>query len=491
MKGSKMDSNSKFRWFREDVCDRCGICLEECPVVNLEKDVAVRDIKALIEGDMDKSLAFKRCTTCNMCDLLCPKGADPYELILECFDNWGKRYGLPYLARMVFPNEPENIWSCIRPLMDADEVSLLHTWERNLDTPKEEVLLTGFYTNLVPYLAQVSVLNDLKPIIAGSEGLWGCGGDTNKLGLIGLTSQVVELLMNKFSEMGVKKVYCFMEAEAAMLREILPARYDARFEFDALPLDYWILERLKDGKIEVKNRLNIKVTVHDNCMSRYLGMEPQRVIREIIGHVGGEIVEMEHFKLNALCCGWAATIPTLYGTGSDNPLSTLLYLLSSLYMRLEEAHATGADAIVTSCPACYIFLTLISMLTNSKMAVYHPLEIVEMAGGYYEPGSKANKRCWDILSVATNLMFNWIVSKENRTRFFPRPIRLGRTKKVEPIPTPGDKDIKRIKAISAFYRSYFVQNPVTKAFVGYVVRIVIALYRIILKRQDIVIGREV
>jgi len=484
MKGSKMDSNSKFRWFKEDVCDRCGICLEECPVVNLEKDVAVRDINALIKGDVDRSLAFKRCTTCNMCDLLCPKGADPYELILECFDNWGKRYGLPYLAKMVFPNEPENIWSGIRPLMDADEVSLLQAWEKNLDTPKEEILLTGFYTNLVPYLAQVSVLNDLKPVVAGSEGLWGCGGDTNKLGLIDLTSQVVELLRNKFSEMGVKKVYCFMEAEAAMLREILPSRYGARFEFDALPLDYWILERLKDDKIEVKNRLNIKVTVHDNCMSRYLDMEPQRVVREIVRSVGCDIVEMEHFKANALCCGWAATIPTLYGSRSDNPLSTLLYLLSSLYRRMEEAYATGADAIVTSCPACYIFLNLIRVLTNSKMTVYHPLEIVEMAAGY-EPSSKADKRCWDILSVATNLMFNWASSKDNRKRFFPRPVRPGQ---IEPIPAPKANDIKRIKAISGFYRSSIVQNPVTKAFVGYAVRIVIALYRIILKRQDMMLS---
>ncbi|MCD6569489.1 MAG: (Fe-S)-binding protein [Deltaproteobacteria bacterium] len=476
---------TRFRWFKEDVCDRCGVCLEKCPVLGLSKDDAVQDIKRLISGDVGHSLAFMRCTTCNICDINCPKDADPYELILECFDNWGKRWGLPYFAKMVFPNEPENIWSCIRPLMGPDEVSLLHTWEKNLDILKEEVLLTGFYTNLVPYLAQAKVLDELRPVIAGSEGLWGCGGDTNKLGLIDLTQQVVELLENKFSKMGLKRVYCFMEAEAAMLKEVLPARFGAKFDFDVQPLDYWILESLEDGKIEVKDRLNIKVTVHDNCMSRYLGGRPQEVVREIARSVGCDMVEMKHTRLNALCCGWAATVSTVYGENSDNLLHTLFYMLSSLYMRLEEAEATGADAIVTSCPACYIFLNLISMLTNSRMAVYHPLEIVEMAAGH-SPNLRIRQRCWDILSVATNLMFNWLASKENRTRFFPRHID---TTRIEPLPVPRDRDIRRIKAISSFYRSSFVQNPVTKALIGYVLRLGIAVYRYILKRQKIKITK--
>ncbi|HDP24671.1 MAG TPA: hypothetical protein ENN34_04435 [Deltaproteobacteria bacterium] len=28
-----MDLHSTFRFFREDACDRCGICFERCPVL--------------------------------------------------------------------------------------------------------------------------------------------------------------------------------------------------------------------------------------------------------------------------------------------------------------------------------------------------------------------------------------------------------------------------------------------------------------------------
>jgi hypothetical protein len=59
--------------------------------------------------------------------------------------------------------------------------------------------------------------------IAGSEGLWGCGGDAHKLGLVDITETIALLLKNKLHSMKVKKVICFMEAEAAMLQEILPS----------------------------------------------------------------------------------------------------------------------------------------------------------------------------------------------------------------------------------------------------------------------------
>jgi Fe-S oxidoreductase len=361
-----------FRWFRDDLCDRCGNCFEECPVLALPPNAARADIEALIAGDLANSLAFGFCTTCNICDSLCPQTANPYELILESFHQYGTRHGLPFLAKMVLPNEPENIWSALRLLMEEDELSLLRQWERNLHTRKKEILLTGFYTNIVPHLAHATILDGLRPLIAGSEGLWGCAGDLNKLGAFDLVEQAIGLVRRQFAEMGVERVYCFMEAEAAMLAEILPLRFGADFKLEVLPLDYWILDRIERGDVRLDGKLNLKITVHDNCMSRYFGGRPQEVVRQIIQAAGCEIVEMAHNRSNALCCGWAATIPTLYGEGSGNPLRTLMYLLRSLYRRLREAEATHADAIVTSCPACYIFLTLIAELTNSRMEVYHP-----------------------------------------------------------------------------------------------------------------------
>jgi Fe-S oxidoreductase len=469
----------RFRWFREDLCNSCGECFVKCPVLNLPENAAKKDIQALIEGNADNSLAFQYCTTCNVCDQVCPRDADPYELILERYNDYIKKRGLPFLAKMIFPNEPENIWSSIRALMGKEEISLLSGWEENLHKPHKQILLTGFYTNLVPYLAKGKVLEELCPVIAGAEGLWGCGGDSNKLGAIDLTGQVIELLHRQFEQMGVERVYCFMEAEAAMLAEVLPKRFEAQFKFEALPLEYLILEKLQNGNIKVADKLNMKVTVHDNCMSRYFHGKPQEVVREIVSMTGCDIVEMEHSRLNSLCCGWAATIPTLYGERSGNPLSTLMHLLHSLYRRLQEGEATGADAMVTSCPACYIFLSLIKELTNSKMRICHPLEIVQMAEGekYF---NKTRQRSWEILAVATNLLLKWATSPENRKRFFPKPINVS---EFQALPEPSRNDVRRVKWIAFFYNSVLMQNPFSKAFISLLTKTAIAAYRVGLRRR--------
>ena len=476
-----MSDKHKFRWFRENLCDQCGDCFRKCPVLNLSEQAAKKEIQTIIGGDTDNSLAFKHCTTCNVCDVMCPRHACPYELILERFNEYGREHGLPFLAKLVLPNEPENIWSNLRLLMDEDELSLLRNWEQNLHGKKKRILLTGFYTNIVPYLASGKIIDELRPVITGSEGLWGCGGDSNKLGRIELTEQIIELLQKQFERMGVEKVYCFMEAEAAMLAEILPQRFGARFNFEVLPLDYWILERLERGDVNIVNKLNCKVTVHDNCMSRYFNGKPQDVVRSIVTLTGCEIVEMKHNRFNGLCCGWAATIPTLYGRGSGNPFGALMYLLHSLYRRLQEAEATDADVLVTSCPACYIFLSLIKELTGSKIAVYHPLEMVQLAAG--EPLiSRTPQRCWDILAVATNIVLKWTFSGKNRKRFFPKQIDLSI---VQNLPRPLDRDANRLKRIARLYRSPVVQNHVSRVLIASATKAAIAAYRVRLRSSGI------
>jgi len=458
-----MGIERRFRWFRQDVCDRCGDCFRTCPVLNLTPEAAKADIEALITGETAKSAAFRNCTTCNICDLTCTRGADPYELILERFGDYQQHHGLPLLAKLIFPNEPDNLWSGLRVLMADGEISLLRTWEAKLQQPQRQILLTGFYTNIVPYLTGAGILDELRPFIAGSAGLWGCGGDSTKLGMAPLTGQIVELLERQFARMGVERVYCFMEAEAAMLADVLPQRFGARFQFEALPLDYWVLDRLKAVPAGQLEKVGMKVTVHDNCMSRYLGGHPQQVIREIVDMCGCNTVEMKHHHCNALCCGWAATIPTLYGKGSDNPLGTLVHLLRSLQRRLLEARETGADAIVASCPACYIFLNLIKELTAAPIAVYHPLEIVQLSTGRKTFQAETTRRTWDVLAVASSLVMKWFISKQDRQRFFPGPVD---AKEVSSLPQATEEDSRRIRAFRRVYSSALVRNRLSRGVIG-------------------------
>lgn len=469
-----MSSKSDFRFFREDLCDRCGICFERCPVLELPENEAKQEISKLIRGDTGVSLVLQRCVTCNICDFVCPQHANPYGLILERHNEAGKIQGLPYMAKFIFPNEPENMWTTTRVLMGEDELSLLHSWEDNLKNPRKEVLLTGFYNNLVPYIAQTSLLDELKPAIAGSDSMFGMGEDAYRIGFFEEAERLGNLAKQKFSEMGIEKMYCFMVVEASMFTDVLPKKFGIDFDFDVELIDSWILDRLKSGQINVKDKLNMKVTVHDNCCGRYMdGILPDTT-REIMERIGCRVVEMRHCRENALCCGWAGTVPTLFGPTSSNPFHTLLNLLQSLYLRLQEAEATGADVLVVPCPGCYVFVSLIKVLTNSKLDVYLPMELVQIAAGE-TPVHKNEERAWDIFAVTTNLVLKWVFSPK---RFFPKPVEIDK-----PLPEARWGDAARIRLFGKLYHSVLVQNAVTRSLIAFAVKTLIAGYRVYLETK--------
>lgn len=461
----------KFRFFREDLCDRCGICFERCPVLELASTEAKKDIEALINGKTGASLAYQRCTTCYTCDLVCPVQAHPYELILE---RWGEEHqlkGMPALARLVFPNEPSNMWASVRALMPEDELSLLRSWQENVDHPKKVMLLTGFYTNLVPFIAMTSLIDELRPAIAGFEGFWGCGGDAYKLGMLDEAEMIGKMLHKQLSDMGVQKLYCLMGAEAMMLGDVMPSRFGIDFSFcDPEPLDCWILDRLRTGNIKVKQKLNRKVAVHDNCLSKYKAGKLQDTVRQTMDYIGCEMVEMAHNRQSALCCGWAATIPALHGEFGGSPLHTLLYLLHSLYLRLQEAEATGAEVMVVNCHACYLFLSLMRVLTGSNVDIYLSLELVQMAAGE-TPVRRNERRAWDMMAIVSNLLLRWLFYPKERRRFSPRPIRM------EPIPPLSPADASRLRFFAKIYRSSLVQNQPIRKLLGVGVKTLIDGYR--------------
>jgi len=470
-----MGSQSGFRFFKDDQCDRCGVCFERCPVLELEKTRARQEIEALIHGQTDASLVLQQCVTCNACDFLCPQQADPYGLILERYSDQGRTDGLPYIARFIFPNEPENMWSTTRVLMDEDELVLVQSWEENLKNPRKEVLLTGFYNNLLPYVVQTSLLDELKPAIVGSDSMFGIGEDAYRIGFLEEAQRLGRLAREKFQTMGIEKMYCFMVVEACMFTDVLPKKFGIDFDFEVDLLDNWILQRLKSGRIPVTNPLNMKVTVHDNCCGRYLDGVLQETTREIAEITGCSVVEMRHIRENALCCGWAGTVPTLFGPTSGNPFHTLLNLLQSLYLRLQEAEETGAEALIVPCPGCCAFLSLIKVLTNSPLEIYLPIELAQLTSGEM-PVHKHEHRAWDILAVTTNLMLKWPFSPK---RFFPRPVDIE-----GPMPQPSYGDQMRIRLFAGLYHSALIQNRFSRKLIATAVKALIRRYRLYLKTRE-------
>ena len=67
--------------FDRSKCDLCGDCIVECKYTDYDRESAIAEITALIEGRPTNIV--KECITCVACNEICEKGANPFDLICE------------------------------------------------------------------------------------------------------------------------------------------------------------------------------------------------------------------------------------------------------------------------------------------------------------------------------------------------------------------------------------------------------------------------
>ena len=168
-----------------------------------------------------------------------------------------------------------------------------------------------------------------------------CGNEVYLLGENELFQLLVEKNVQKFKELGVKKVVTLSPHAYNAIRNNYPLVSNAYFEV----YHYTQLLRglLRSNKIKPSQN-KIKVTYHDPCfLGRYNQIydEPREILQSI---PRVELVEMERSRENSFCCGG----------GSGNFVTDLLAgsKESPSRIRVREAYETGADILAVACPSC-------------------------------------------------------------------------------------------------------------------------------------------
>jgi Fe-S oxidoreductase len=131
-----------------------------------------------------------------------------------------------------------------------------------------------------------------------------------------------------------------------------------------------IAERLKRSTVKPKAREKVKVTYHDPCqLSRYLQIveEPRNIIKSIRGV---ELVESDPEQCGrwSTCCGGGG----LEATHPD--LSERIGM-----RRAEELVGTGAEVILSNCPACDLQLTRMVKRLDAKIKVMDLIRFLDEA----------------------------------------------------------------------------------------------------------------
>ena len=170
-----------------------------------------------------------------------------------------------------------------------------------------------------------------------------CGGRAYETGYLGEFIKYAEHCLETFNALGVSKVITSCSDGYSTFKSLYP-KVGIEMRFEVLHVVEYLDQLIKEGKIQFARDAPMKVTYHDPChLGRHMPPGLYDPPRDILKSLPGiELVEMGRNRENAWCCGAGS------GVKQANPDLALW----TAKERLKEAKATGAKALVTSCPWC-------------------------------------------------------------------------------------------------------------------------------------------
>jgi Fe-S oxidoreductase/nitrate reductase gamma subunit len=347
-----------------DACLRCGRCEEACPATLAGMPYSPRLLIQTLRDHMQTSMVTPlkagslngntpdifgedynwACTTCGACIVKCPAFVNPVDQVLQL-----RRYQVLTSGKM-----PKTVGETLRNMERQGNPWGLPPQERGkwydgLDLPladpdrKTDVLL--FFGCAMAFdernkkIARrtVEMLDHLGIEYAALGMDESCCGETARR----MGHEYV------FQVMAEQNIEIFNELQFDRIVTPCPHCLNTfKNEYPAFGGEYLVqhISELLEEKLPNSRQATTsseKVTYHDPC---YLGRYNQVFDppRNLAAGSGSTLVEMSASRQNSLCCG---------GGGGQMWLETDAETRIN-HLRLDQAVATGADTIITSCPYC-------------------------------------------------------------------------------------------------------------------------------------------
>jgi len=393
-------------------CTQCGYCVDTCDQYygrGWESQTPRGKwyfLRRYMEGKVDWEQkmvdSILACTTCELCDVRCCE-----DLPIE--PSWLKLRGelIHDEDRLTFPpfeimrqslRKENNIWAGYRVdrprWMPSDELGTLP--ER-----AEIAYFPGCTASYVEHdIAQATACLLHK---AGVQFTY-LGRDEACCGIpmlmSGLWDTWEEILRHNISAMqarGVKTVVTSCPACWLVWHTFYPEwaqKLGIEFDIEAKHWSEVVAGQIAAGKMTFDQSVDMKVTWHDSChMGRAGGIyeAPRQVLQAIPGI---EFVEMEHNRQEAHCCGSVMSLvadPAAARRIGD--------------VRLAEAEATGAQALIASCPCCEVQLRVTAAKTGRDLPIMDLAHLACDGAGieHRDPTGYALKM-WAVFEAMINLL---------------------------------------------------------------------------------------
>lgn len=327
--------------------------------------------EGVLEPDEDLADVLFHCTLCGSCTEQCATDQDPRDIARlvrrEVVSAMG---GPPGDARTVV----KSTLNYRNPYQQPK--AMRYRWAKGMDIKdaSKEKVDTLFYVGctaaMIPTRTHFA-LNTVKLLDAAGEnfGTLGqkeicCGATTFNLGVQDAFKEIAAENTEMLNSLGVERVLTSCAGCYSVLKHEYPKV--VRREFDVIHVVEYLDQLIAEGRIKPTKPVELKVTYHDPChLGRYseLYEAPRRILEAIPGI---ELIEMPRNREKAWCCGAGAGVKTTYPE----------FAAWIGEQRVEEAKATGAEALVTACPFCEGNLTDVVQATEAGMEVYDVTDLL-------------------------------------------------------------------------------------------------------------------
>ncbi|MGV9173938.1 MAG: (Fe-S)-binding protein, partial [Promethearchaeia archaeon] len=242
-------------------------------------------------------------------------------------------------------------------------------------------------------LTQTSLFNELD--IRGRLE-YCCGETLFRTGYKDKLQQITKRLDNWFNKLKPRNLIVLCTAGTNVFKNVLP-HYGLTYQFDSIKsYIQYLWERIKSGKIEIQNKLDMTVTIQESCYAKMFGDKYMDLPRKILNEIGVSVIETEQCREDMRCCGIAG------GFSVDSSYCPTR-IMKSVFTNIKEFKNTGADAICVYCAGCLAtLLTPRPFYLKKYMKVYHIIELLQKAIGeepmsYEAKKQRAKTFFWGIL----------------------------------------------------------------------------------------------
>jgi Fe-S oxidoreductase/FAD/FMN-containing dehydrogenase len=396
-------------------CSQCGYCVDECDQFYGRgwESQSPRGkwywLREYMEGreEWDQFMVdtILACTTCELCNLRCSASL-PIE------PSWMKLRGqlITTEKKMTFPpfemmaaslRKEGDIWAAYRKDRDAWFPEDLKKKHGEGHKAKVAYFAGCTAAHVEKDIAMASVrLLDAAGVdftyLGNKDNC--CGTPMLVCGKWDVFEQMMRQNIRNMQDAGVDTVVSSCPACDMMWRQVYPRwakKLGIKYGITAKHYSELVAEKIASGEFKFPNKIkDVTVTIHDSChLARVSGVynAPREMVKAI---PGVKLVEMEHNREKAHCCGSVLTMI------KDPPVAAVIGKA-----RIDEAMETGADKLLALCPCCQFQFRV----TAEKKKL--PIETVDIARfaaeslGYKFPDPNPEvQRQWAVFEAMIALM---------------------------------------------------------------------------------------